>query len=226
MKRTYREARAERRDIRLDGAPLTTHAGNPLTAPSDALAVAIADEWNRQGERVDLASIPLTRLAMIAVDRGPTDADAWRASLLAYLRSDLLCYRARGPAGLAARQREHWDPLLAWAAERLGIALQTGLGVAYVDQPPESIAAAARLLDDAAPPELSAMKAAAEIAGSAIIALALARGAFPPERLFAASRVDEAYQEERWGVDPEAQARTIRLRDEFLAIARFLELIR
>jgi chaperone required for assembly of F1-ATPase len=70
------------------------------------------------------------------------------------------------------------------------------------------------------------MKAAAEIAGSAVIAIALAQGAFAPAPLFDASRVDDAFQAERWGADAEAAERTARLRREFLDAGRFLDLLR
>src|ERR1700733_6272336 len=49
--------------IVLDARPIRTPARNRLGAPSTALAEAIAAEWRRQGEFIDPATMPLTRLS-------------------------------------------------------------------------------------------------------------------------------------------------------------------
>jgi chaperone required for assembly of F1-ATPase len=45
------------------------------------------------------------------------------------------------------------------------------------------------------------------LTGSALIALAVARGFLTPEEAWAAAHVDEDFQNELWGVDEEARAR-------------------
>src|SRR6476469_8823608 len=52
----------------LDGRPVKTPAGNALAAPALALAQAIAVEWEAQGERIDPATMPVTRLANTIID--------------------------------------------------------------------------------------------------------------------------------------------------------------
>src|ERR1043165_4936645 len=52
----------------LDGRRVKTPAGATLAAPTPALAEAIAAEWNAQGERIDPASMPLTKLANTIID--------------------------------------------------------------------------------------------------------------------------------------------------------------
>ena len=103
--------------IALDGRPVRTPERAPLAVASKALAEAIAAEWDAQGEDIDPASMPLTGLANAAIDRAAPDRAAFAAPLAAYAGSDLLCYRADGPAPLVARQAARWDPLLAWARE-------------------------------------------------------------------------------------------------------------
>ena len=49
---------------------------------------------------------------------------------------------------------------------------------------------------------------AAGLFGSAILALALQRGRLTGEAAFDLSRLDEAFQEEQWGVDAEAAVRS------------------
>ena len=103
----------------LDGKPVRTPARRAPAAPTRALAEAIANEWNAQQQNID-PRMPLTRLANTIID-GVADKSAVVADEVAqYLGSDLLFYRADAPAGLVARQAQHWDPVLEWAHAALG----------------------------------------------------------------------------------------------------------
>ncbi len=100
-----------------------------LAAPTQALAQALADEWEAQREVIDPAAMPLTRLANSIID-GVADAPAAvQAEVAKFLGSDLVCYRAGSPDGLVARQAQHWDPLIAWARDALGARFVLGEGV-------------------------------------------------------------------------------------------------
>lgn len=210
--------------IRLDGRTAKTRVGRPLGVSSCRLASAIAEEWNGQGEFINFAEMPMTRFAMTALDLGESDRARWREAVLSFLKSDLVCYRASDPLELVLRQRAQWDKLLEWSASR-GMRLKTASGVSFVEQPADAIDLALKILQPMTAQTLLGVKSAAEIAGSAVIALALVGNAFPAEELFAASRVDEDYQAERWGMDAEAEVRATRLRRDFLAAARFLTLL-
>ena len=61
------------------------------------------------------------------------------------------------------------------------------------------------------------------IFGSAILAIAVLRGWLSGEQAFELSRLDEAYQEEKWGVDAEAAERTARLFEEAGLLQRWFE---
>ncbi|MEZ5921296.1 MAG: ATP12 family protein [Parvularculaceae bacterium] len=230
IKRPYEKAHVAAEDgrhaILLDGRNAKTRAGATLSAPTAGLAEAVADEWDAQGPRIDHASMPLTRLLMTAIDLGPDDAAEWRQSILTFLKSDVLCYRADEPAALVTAQSESWDPLLDWAREVIGANLQTTAGVGFVEQPIEALKAVENTLTDASHEELIAVRTAAEISGSAIIALALWRDARGADALFDLARLDEAFQENRWGVDAEAAARTDAMRRDFNNAALFLRLVR
>ncbi len=224
-KRFYKEARGEAGAVLLDGRPAKTRAGAALAPPGRLLLQAVVDEWSAQGAQIDFATMPMTRFAMTVIDLGGRDAGAWRTVILSHLKSDLLCYRAAGPAMLVERQNAAWDPLLDWARRRRGVALVSAVGVSFIEQPPEAIAAGERALLNMSPAQLLGVKTAAEIAGSAVIALALADRAYAPATLFEASRVDEAFQRDRWGEDAQAAAGEAALRRDFLDAARFLGLV-
>lgn len=212
--------------VTLDGKPMRTPAKGSLVVPTRALAEAIADEWARQGERIDPATMPLTRLANSAID-GVRGREAETAKdIVAYAASDLLCYRAEGPDGLLARQREAWDPVLAWAETALDARFKLAQGVMPVAQEPEIAAAVARMLDGRSAFALAALHVLTSLTGSALLALAHADGRLDVETAWAAAHVDEDWQIGQWGEDAEAAARRERRQGEFAAAARFLALLR
>jgi chaperone required for assembly of F1-ATPase len=62
--------------------------------------------------------------------------------------------------------------------------------------------------------------------GSLVIALALSEGRLDAEVAFAASQLDESFQIEAWGADPEQADRGCSVAAEIDAAARFLALLR
>src|SRR6202007_1784703 len=125
------------------------------------------------------------------------------AAILRFAENDLLCYRAHEPPELAARQREGWDSVLAWARRRHGVEFVVVQGFSHVDQPPQSLAALRAALGAQDSFSLAALHVAASITGSAVLALALAEGELSSCQLFALSRIDEEYQAAKWGRDHE-----------------------
>ncbi len=226
VRRLYREARAVEAEggfgVVLDDRPVRTPIKATLVVPARALAEAIASEWAAQGEEVDPHAMPISRLANTAIDLTGPRRDEIVAELGGYARTDLLCYRAGHPPDLAARQQATWQPILDWAADTFGGRLEVTSGVVYVDQPAASVAAckaAVAALDDFA---LTALKSAVEAAGSLVLGLALVHGRLDAAAVFAASRLDEAYQVERWGEDGEAEKHARALAADLEDTGRFL----
>jgi chaperone required for assembly of F1-ATPase len=205
--------------VKLDGRTARTPAGAPVTAPTEALARLVAEEWATQGETVDLQAMPAQRLAATVIDRTADAAPALAAEVARYAGSDVLCYRADAPPSLVEEEAARWDPLLAWARADLGVDLHPIAGIMHRPQPPASLARVEALAGALEPFALAATAFAAPLFGSAVLALAVQRGRLQAEAAFDLSRLDEAFQEARWGVDAEAAARTERLREE----ARFLQ---
>jgi chaperone required for assembly of F1-ATPase len=215
-----------RYELRLDDRSLRTRGRNIVHVPTRGLAEAIRDEWAGQGERIDPAATPITSLVSAAIDAGVEGARPWRDDILSYLATDLLCYRADAPESLVTRQEEAWDPVLDWLRSDMGVGLVSTAGVIKVEQPDIAIQAARSALERATPLETLAVRQAATLTGSAAVALALWRGAFPAEALFDASLVDETFQAEKWGVDEEAAERRAQMRSEFARIAKIFEFLR
>src|SRR6202167_1016761 len=126
----------------LEGKPARTPAGRILAAPSAPLAQAIAAEWQAQGEVINPASMPLTRLANTIIDGVSDRADAVAAEVKKYLASDLIFYCASSPQKLVERQAQHWDPIAAWAETALSARFLVTDGVVHIAQPDEALMAA------------------------------------------------------------------------------------
>jgi chaperone required for assembly of F1-ATPase len=205
LKRRFYDDAAVREDpagfaVLLDGRPIRTPARRTLAAPASALAEAMAAEWRAQAELIDPAAMPLTRLANTIIDGLAAAQDAVVGEIAAYLGSDLVCYRAAAPERLVGRQAHHWDPVLAWAGRTLGAGFVVGEGIVHVAQPPDAIARAASAIPRH-PWRLGAVHAVTTLTGSALIALALARGDIAVDAAWAAAHVDEDWNMELWGRD-------------------------
>lgn len=212
--------------ILLDGRPVKTPIKKTLETPHRALAEAVAAEWQAQATEIDPVLMPLTRLLSTAIDRVANERAAMTASLLAYIDTDLMCYRAQHPNVLKQRQATVWQPILDWLEATHGIGLCVAEGILPVTQPASARAAAEHLLSTLSVETFTAAQAAAGATGSVALGIALAQGRITPAEAFAASILDETYQNETWGKDYEAMERRRRIEAEVAAVGRFLALIR
>ena len=144
--------------------------------------------------------------------------------LAAYGDSDLLSYRAAGPAALIAEQAAAWDPVLDWAAERYGVRLATGEGVMHVPQDPEGQTRLRQELAALSPFELAGAHDLISLSGSLIIGLAVMQRHLTAENGWEISRVDEEWQIREWGEDEEARDQEQIKRQAFGDAARFFAL--
>jgi chaperone required for assembly of F1-ATPase len=208
--------------ITLDDRPIRTPSGHQVVVPTRGIADAIAAEWNAQQETLDPLTMPLTRFANSVVDAVVDRVDAVSDDVAKYLGSDLLFYRASHPEALVAREAEHWDPVVFWAAETLGAHFILAEGIVHVRQPDTAIAAARAVLP-ADPWSIAALHVVTTLTGSALLALALMRGVLDRDQVWAAAHVDEDWNIEKWGVDEEVAARRAARLIDFKAAADILK---
>ncbi len=190
--------------VLLDGRAVKTPAKAALVVPTLAMAQAIAAEWDAQTGEVRPATMPVTRAANSAIDKIIPQRDEVVEIIAAYGQSDLLCYRAIGPAALVERQAAGWDPVLHWAAEALGAQLVATAGVMHVAQPPEALARLTARVAGMTEFQLAGLHDLVAISGSLVLALAVTERRLTPEEAWALSRIDENWQIEQWGADEEA----------------------
>jgi len=210
--------------IQLDGRPVRTPLKAPLVLPTEALARAVAAEWQAVDGKVNPAVMPFTRAANSAIDKVVPQFGAVADMLAEYGGTDLVCYRAEGPEALAARQDAGWNPLLDWAAGALAAPLIPTVGVMHRDQPAASLATLTASVRALTPFQLSAFHDLVAISGSLVLAFAVARGRLTGEEAWALSRIDENWQIEEWGEDEEAAENAALKRAAFLQAERFFAL--
>lgn len=228
MKRFWTKAAVAETDsgfaVHLDGRPVRTPAKAHLVVPTQALAQAIANEWEAQEKTVNPAAMPMTRGANAAIDKLSVQFEEVADNLAGYGDSDLLCYRASGPEALIARQAAAWDPPLDWAAQTFDARLEPRTGVMHAAQDPAALARLRQEVHALSPFQLAAFHDLVSLTGSLILGLAAIHDYAPPEALWDLSRIDESWQEEQWGRDEEATERAEFKRGEFFQAFRFYNL--
>jgi chaperone required for assembly of F1-ATPase len=208
----------------LDDRVVKTPAGNMLAAPTAPLAEIIAAEWNTQGERIDPATMPLTKLANTAIDRATTEKSKIAAEILEFAGSDMVCYRAESPAGLVKYQTTHWDPIIAWAKADLKVDFATVNTITHRRQSPAALQALEAHITSLDPFSFVAVHNLSTLTGSALLAAMTGAGKISADAAWLAANVDEDWQIENWGEDVEAIARRAGRLHEFSTCVRFVNL--
>lgn len=207
--------------IQLDGRTLRTPKAQKMVLPTRAAAEQVAGEWDAQADVIEMATMHATRLANTAIETIGSSREGVADQIAGYAGSDLTCYFAEDPAALVARQEASWNPVLRRAEAEEGLKFERCIGIVHRDQPPETldrVRSIALALDDFA---LAGLAFGTSLFGSAVLGVALLRGWLTGEQAYDLSRIDEAFQEEKWGVDEEAAERTERLRGEAVMLDRW-----
>ena len=212
--------------VLLDKRAVKTPAKAPLVLPTEAMAEAIAQEWQAQTDKIDPNTMPVTRSANAAIDKVRIQHAEVADMIAAYGDSDLLCYRADSPEELVTRQAETWDPYLLWAEETLGTRLEPRTGVMHAGQDAEVLDRLSARVHSFNPFELTAFHDLVSLTGSLILGFAAERGHAESDVIWAASRVDENWQIDQWGEDDEAKAVEAIKRRSFQEALYFIELSR
>ncbi len=188
--------------VQLNGAVIKTPAGAPLVVPALALADAIAEELRARGKDASINQLAATAIDIVARNRKQTIDQ-----ILAYADSELLCHRAENISELSEQQQALWQPLLDWCARRFDAALKSAPGIMRISHAPDSIKALRNVVEQFDNFRLTVLQHAVYTTGSLVLGLAMADKHKDAEEAFRAAQLEEAYQIEKWGEDPETAAR-------------------
>jgi chaperone required for assembly of F1-ATPase len=210
--------------------PWKTPAGAILVVPgrrlAEEVAAEIADARNSaKADAMPIEGLGLTRLAATAIDRIAAKPAVARRALLEFAETDLVCYRAETPSELRSRQDAAWQPLLEWLDRQFNVRLTAVEGVMPAAQPPVALAALSMALDKYDAFALAGLGLAVQTAGSLAVGLALAERRIDAAEASAIADLDESYQNEQWGEDPDALVRRRRRADDLALAERFLKLL-
>lgn len=219
-KRFYKEATVESEDggfaVRLDGRPVRTPGKRAIVMPTREMAEAVAAEWRAQEDRIDPTTMPWLRSVNTAIDKVAFQRSEVMDHLIGYAGTDLLCYRAEGPADLVDRQATTWDPILDWLRQRYDVVYRVTAGVMPVDQSAETGSRLRGAMEPMTEFHLTGFHDLVALSGSYALALAAIEDARPIDDLWTASRIDEQWQIEQWGEDEEAAQAAAVKRTAFL----------
>jgi len=230
IRRFYREVSVAKAgggwQVMLDARGMKTVGGAAQILPTQTLGEALAEEWARQGEKIDPKDLPLRDLADYALDVVAADAGVLAHHLVAYADTDTLCYRADPDEPLHARQLAVWEPLVAAFEARADVRLVRVSGILHRPQDPGVLTALEARLADKNPFVLAGLEVMTKLAASLVTGL-LALDA-PDEEcaltLWQAACLEEEWQAELWGRDWEAEERRHIREADFLRAWRFARL--
>ncbi len=228
MNRIFKEVTVDRVGdayvILLDGRAIKTPAKSPLLLPTRELAEAIAEEWDRQDAKIDPSSMPFMQAAATAIDRVTPQREKVVQDIVAYGGTDLVCYRAKYPESLVAKQSAAWDPLLEWIESRHQVSLKTTNSIAHITQSEEALTKMAQIVGAQKDMTLPPLYNITALCGSLVVALAVLDGHINADEAFEISELDETHVMELWGADAEAMERRKNNKESLAASRRFLEL--
>lgn len=212
--------------VLLDGRGVKTPAKASLVVPTQKFADQIAVEWRSLENKVDPKKLPVTKLANAAIDKVAEQSETIIEMLAEYATTDLLCYRATSPKGLADRQEQIWQPLLNWFSDVHNVRLEVGSGVMPIRQSTAVLVDCAVLLKPYSDFELAAVYDLITLTGSFVIGLAAASGEISVADAWAASRIDEDWQIAEWGKDEDATSLAATRQQAFERAAFVLALLK
>lgn len=208
--------------VTLDGRILKTPGKQALTFAEQFRAELVATEWDAQIDEIKPEFMPCTRLMNVACELTPSRRPDLVQEFRKYCGTDLLCYRAESPQDLSDRQAQDWQPVLDWAQNTHGIALVVTSGISAAAQPEISLKKAAEYADTLCNARLTLLVHFTATLGSALLALALMERHLDIERAYALSRLDEVFQNERWGEDEEAAQRAQIIYEEMVGLSQLI----
>lgn len=216
--------------IELDGKPVKTPMKRSLLAPNQAIADALASEWAGQGDDINPGTMPLTQILSTQRDRIANERSTIEATLLKYLDTDLICYRADTPPELQKAQSDAWDKHLKWFENTFGHGLEITTGLNALSQSAAAhtaISTHVKSLNDA---NFTLLQLVSSIAGSLVLGLAFIAGQTNADEIFTAIRVEEnfkaeIYNEDFYGQDPAQQEKDTIIKAELKTAEDYLNLL-
>lgn len=191
--------------ILLDGKTLKTPGRHNLHLPSPEIAAAVALEWDNQVNQkkgIEPASMPLMILVSTAIDTIKPDPEHTINTCLKYIPTDTALFLTSAEDRiLLKKQRQHFDPIVRWSRQQLGLDVKSTesiMGKAPI--PTDTIEKARLIAKQMDHFELACLQSATMECKSFLMAMALMFRKLSLSEVCSASRVEEDFQTDIWGI--------------------------
>ncbi|XP_013380946.1 ATP synthase mitochondrial F1 complex assembly factor 2 [Lingula anatina] len=187
-------------EVLLDKKKLKTPFGNVFQVPSEALALAVATEWNAQEKVIKSHDMHLTSLCNTAIDN-PTHRNKEQTvdSIIHFLDTDTICYWLDEPEELTDLQNAEWKPMIEWLQHRYDISVEPTYGLLPPGIPEETRALLQRHLNSYTPWALVGFEYCTDALKSLILTLGVMDRHLSVEKAVELSRLELEFQIKRWG---------------------------
>ena len=195
--------------ISLDERVIKTMYKDDMFIPSRALAVALAEEWESQADVIDLRDFHMNNLLAKGVRAGhdPSLRQHMESELQKIIENDQICFiEPEEGAGsqeykskLRTEQNKHIDKVFGIMSDEFGIKLNVFENLYNVTIDP-SVLKATQIVQELDPVALTCLYQMAISSKSAAIALCALHGKLSIEEAVRASRIDEDYQIQSFGL--------------------------
>uniref|UniRef100_A0A0X3PEM4 ATP synthase mitochondrial F1 complex assembly factor 2 n=1 Tax=Schistocephalus solidus TaxID=70667 RepID=A0A0X3PEM4_SCHSO len=190
-------------EILLDKRRLRTPSGKVFSVPHEGLALAVAHEWDYQKETIERYSMPLTTLCNTVIDN-PTqrDKDTFVQGIMEFADADTICCRVENPEELRQEQEEKWDRVLGFIEKQYYFRPPVTSSISLPTLPQDFREFIFRHILSYNRWGLIGFQTCAETLKSVWLTLAMVDGFISSEEAVSLSRLEQIFQENRWGSVP------------------------
>ncbi|XP_006901265.1 PREDICTED: ATP synthase mitochondrial F1 complex assembly factor 2-like [Elephantulus edwardii] len=187
-------------EINLDHRKLKTPQAKLFTVPNEALATAVATEWDSQQDTIKFYTMHLTTLCNTSLDN-PTqrNKDQLIRAAMKFLETDTICYRIEEPETLVELQKNEWDPMIKWANKRYDVEIGTSTSILGPSIPAKTQETLTSYLASYNMWALQGIEFVVAQLKSMVLTLGLMDLHLTVEKAVLLSRLEEEYQIQKWG---------------------------
>lgn len=187
----------------LNGKSVKTPLGGPFILPSEAIAAAVASEWQLQKEFIIPNTMPINTVLMTHIDiDSKLDRNEKLLQINRFFQTDTLRFpESDEQSALLNFQNEKWHPIFKYLKSR-GITLSQSRGTFSLPESTEAEIATINnvLLGGYDSLLLSMLETASKYLKSGTAAVGLIDRAITPQEAFEAAYAEELHQRREWGL--------------------------
>ena len=213
-------------EIYLDNKILKTPMKKDLCFENLDIAKEICKEWDIDEKIIKPDSMIFYGLLSTAIDRIKFSRDSYIKDMIAFVDTDLICYRSEKPFDLIELQKKSWDPVVSFIQNYTGEEIDTCQSIMPLSQNKVLLSKLNTFIDKFSDQQISALHRMTYITGSIFISICALKGDILKSEAFTLSFLDEIWQAKNWGIEGDAEKKRDAISWELNKIISFVELLR